>query len=201
MGGKDPRVDAYIAKAAPFAQPILRHMRKLVHKGCPEVEETMKWSFPHFDYFGIMFGMAAFKQHCAIGFWKGELVMGKRTGSDGAMGDFGKVSSLNDLPSDEQFVACVRKAAQLNRAGVKRPREVAAKEVRAPLIVPDYFKFALRKNKKAAATFDEFSYSNRKEYLEWITDAKREETRAQRIQTAIAWMAEGKPRNWKYQRR
>ncbi len=199
MGSKDARIDAYIAEAAPFARPILRHVRKLVHEACPEAEETMKWRFPHFDYRGMMVGMAAFKEHCAIGFWKGELIFGKAAGADGGMGHFGKVRSLADLPNDEQFRGYVRKAAQLNRDGVRKAREPAPKtKGRAPLSVPDYFKSILRKNKQAAATFDELSYSHKKEYLEWITEAKREETRNKRLKTAIAWLAEGKPRNWKY---
>jgi hypothetical protein len=198
---KDSRVDAYIARSAHFARPILRHVRKLVHQACPDVEETIKWSFPHFDYHGIMLGMAAFKEHCAIGFWKGELILGKTAGSDGGMGHFGKVTSLADLPSNDQFVAYVRAAAQLNRSGVKKPSLVVRrKQARPPLSIPGYFKEALKKNQKASATFEGFSYSNKKEYLDWITEAKHEETRQRRLITAIAWLAQGKPRNWKYLR-
>jgi len=198
MAGKDPRIDAYIAKAAPFAKPVLRHVRKLVHTGCPEVEETMKWSMPHFEYHGIMFGMAAFKEHCSIGFWKGELIIGKRAGSDGGMGHFGRVTSLKDLPSDERFVEYVWKAAELNRQGIKNPADLKPKSARPELTIPEYLRAALRRNKMAAATFNGFSYTNKKEYLDWITEAKREETRSKRLQTAIAWMAQGKLRNWKY---
>jgi uncharacterized protein YdeI (YjbR/CyaY-like superfamily) len=196
---KDPRIDAYIARAAEFAQPILRHVRKLVHRACPEVEETIKWSFPHFDYHGIMLGMAAFKEHCAIGFWKGELILGKESGADGGMGHFGKVTSLTDLPGDEQLLAYIRTAARLNRDGVKKPASpVQKKQPRQPLTIPADFGAALKKNKQATATFENSSYSHKKEYLEWITEAKREETRRKRIETSIAWLAEGKPRNWKY---
>jgi uncharacterized protein YdeI (YjbR/CyaY-like superfamily) len=198
MASRDSRIDAYIAKAASFAQPILRHIRKLVHQGCPEVEETMKWSMPHFEYHGIMFGMAAFKGHCSIGFWKGELIMGKPAGSDGGIGHFGRVTSLKDLPSDRQFIEYVRKAAEVNRQGVKKPADLKPKSARQELTIPEYFRAALRRNKKATATFNGFSYTNKKEYLDWITEAKREETRSKRLQTAIAWMAQGKPRNWKY---
>jgi uncharacterized protein YdeI (YjbR/CyaY-like superfamily) len=198
MAGRDPRIDAYIARAAPFARPILRHVRRLVHQACPEVEETMKWSMPHFEYHGIMLGMAAFKEHCSIGFWKGELIMGKPAGSDSGMGHFGRVASLKDLPSDRQFIEYVRKAADRNRQGIKKPADLKPKSARRELTIPKYFGAALRRNKKAATTFNGFSYTNKKEYLEWITDAKREETRSKRLQTAIAWMAEGKPRNWKY---
>jgi uncharacterized protein YdeI (YjbR/CyaY-like superfamily) len=197
---KDPRISAYIAKAAPFAQPILRQVRKVVHQGCPEVQETMKWSMPHFDYHGIMLGMAAFKEHCSIGFWKGELILGKRAGSDGGMGHFGKVTSLKDLPPERQLIEYVRKAAALNKHGIKKPADRKPKSARPELTIPKYFRAALRKNKKAAATFEGFSYTNKKEYLDWLTEAKREETRSQRSQAAVAWLAEGKVRNWKYLR-
>jgi len=198
MAKKDPRIDAYIAKAAPFAQPILRHVRKLVHAACPEVQETMKWRIPHFDYHGIMLGMAAFKEHCSIGFWKGELILGKRAGSDGGMGHFGKVTRLKDVPSDKRFIEYVRKAAALNKQGIKRPADLKPRPARPELTIPEYFRTALRKNKKAAATFAGFSYTNKKEYLDWLTEAKREETRAKRLKNTIDWLAEGKPRNWKY---
>ncbi|PYK69144.1 MAG: hypothetical protein DME45_03685 [Verrucomicrobia bacterium] len=198
MAKKDPRIDAYIAEAAPFAQPILRHLRKLVHTACPEVQETMKWRIPHFDYHGIMLGMAAFKEHCSIGFWKGQLILGKRAGSDGGMGHFGKVTSLKDVPSDKRFIEYVRKAAALNKQGIKKPADLKPRSARPELTIPEYFRTALRKNKKAAATFAGFSYTNKKEYLDWLTEAKREETRAKRLKNTIDWLAEGKPRNWKY---
>jgi uncharacterized protein YdeI (YjbR/CyaY-like superfamily) len=198
MSEKDPRIDIYIKKAAPFARPILRHVRKLVHAGCPEVQETMKWSMPHFEHHGIMLGMAAFKEHCSVGFWKGELILGKRAGSDGGMGHFGKITSLKELPSDQKFLKYVRKAAALNEQGIKKPAELKPKSARRELTIPEYFHAALSKNKKAATAFEAFSYTNKKEYLDWLTEAKREETRSQRLQTAIAWLAEGKVRNWKY---
>jgi uncharacterized protein YdeI (YjbR/CyaY-like superfamily) len=201
MANRDPRIDAYIAEATPFARSVLRHVRQLVHKGCPEVEETMKWSMPHFEYHGIMLGMAAFKEHCSIGFWKGDLITGKRAGTDGGMGHFGRVTSLKDLPSDPQFIVYVRNAAALNRQGIKKAADLKSKSARPELTIPEYFRAALRRNKKAAVTFDGFSYTNKKEYLEWITEAKREETRSKRLQTAIVWMAQGKPRNWKYMQR
>ena len=173
-------------------------MRKLVHQGCPEVQEAMKWSMPHFDYHGIIVGMAAFKAHCSIGFWKGELILGKRAGSDGGMGHFGKITSLKDLPSDKRLIENVRKAAALNKQGIKKPVELKPKSTRPELTIPEYFRTALGSNKKAAATFEGFSYTNKKEYLDWLSGAKREETRSRRLQTAIAWLAEGKVRNWKY---
>lgn len=198
MASRDPRIDAYIARAAPFAQPILRHVRKLIHRACPEVEETMKWSMPHFDYHGIMLVMAGFKEHCSIGFWKGELILGKHAGSNGGMGHFGKITRLKDLPSDKRFIEYVRKAAELNEQGIKKPVESKPRSARLELTVPEYFRAALRKNNKAAATFEKFSYTNKKEYVDWLTEAKREETRVKRLETAIAWLSEGKPRNWKY---
>ena len=140
MASKDPRIDAYIAKAAPFAQPILRHVRNLVHRGCPHVQETIKWSMPHFDYHGIMLGMAAFKEHCSIGFWKGELILGKRAGSDGGMGHFGKVTSLKNLPSDKRFIEYVRKAAALNKQGIKKPADLKPRSARSELTIPEYFR-------------------------------------------------------------
>ena len=145
-----------------------------------------------------MLGMAAFKEHCSIGFWKGELILGKRAGSDGGMGHFGKVTSLKDVPSDKRFIEYVRKAAALNKQGIKRPADLKPRPARSELTIPEYFRTALRKNKKAAATFAGFSYTNKKEYLDWLSEAKREETRAKRLKNTIDWLAEGKPRNWKY---
>ena len=198
MATKDPKIDAYIAKAATFAKPILKHLRKVVHAGCPQVEEKMKWSRPHFDYKGMLCGMAAFKEHCSIGFWKGELILGKGAGSDGGMGHFGKITSLKDLPSDKRFIEYVRKAAALNKQGIKKPAGLKPRSARPELTIPEYFCAALSKNKKAAATFEGFSYTNKKQYIDWLTEAKREETRSQRLKTTIAWLAEGKVRNWKY---
>ena len=197
MPKEDPRVDAYIAKAADFAQPILKHLRKVVHTACPDVQETLKWSMPHFDYKGMLCGMAAFKQHCTFGFWKGELIFGNRKEEEEAMGQFGRLTNLSDLPSDRVLVGYVKKAVELNDAGIKKEKPPRPK-VRKELAVPDYFIAALKKNKKALTTFEGFTYSHKKEYLEWITEAKREETRAQRIKTAIEWMSQGKSRHWKY---
>lgn len=196
MGKKDPRVDAYIAKAQPFAQPILKHLRKQVHAACPGVEETMKWSMPHFDYKGIMAGMAGFKNHCTFGFWKHMLVVGNDRRSDEAMGQFGCITKLSDLPSGKLLAAYIKKAAALNEQGVKvaRPKP----KTKAPLRPPAYFLAELKKNKRAKETYDAFTYSHKKEYLEWITEAKTEETRQRRLAQAIAWMAAGKQRNWKY---
>jgi len=198
MGKKDPRVDAYIAKSAPFAQPILKHIRKQVHAACPEVQETIKWSMPHFDYKGVMAGMAGFKHHCTLGFWKHKLVVGNDRRSEEAMGQFGCITKVSDLPSDKVLAGYIKKAAQLNDAGIKPVKKPMSK-VKAPLRPPAYFLNALKQNKKAKATYDNFSYSCKKEYLMWVTEAKTEETRQRRLAQAIAWMAEGKQRKWKYQ--
>lgn len=199
MGKKDPRIDAYIARSSDFARPILNHIRKLVRAACPEVEETMKWSFPHFDYKGMLCSMAAFKQHCSFGFWKGKLIFGNSPGGarGEGMGYFGRFTAISDLPDEDVLMGYVRQAVQLNDAGIKTPARVRPRK-KQELVVPDYFLAALKKNKKAAATFEQFSYSHKKEYVEWITEAKREETRQQRMKKAIGWLAEGKPRHWKY---
>jgi uncharacterized protein YdeI (YjbR/CyaY-like superfamily) len=194
MGSKDPRVDAYIAKSADFAKPILTHIRKLVHSACPDAEETMKWSVPHFDYKGMMCGMAAFKEHCAFNLWKASLVLDV-TDEKEAMGQFGRLTSARDLPSDRTMIGYIRKAARLNEEGVKVSRKSTPK---APLKVPTYFQAALKKNAPAHKAFAAFSPSQQREYVEWLDEAKADATREKRLQTAIAWIAEGKVRNWKY---
>lgn len=197
MGSTDPRIDAYIQKSEPFAQPILTHLRKVVHSACPAITETMKWSFPHFDYKGMLCSMAAFKSHCAFGFWKASLLEGARmpAGDRGAMGQFGRVTSIKELPDVRTLTRLIKAAAALNDAGVKVKRVPAKK---APLKVPAYFMNALRKHKAALTTFQKFSASHKREYVEWVTDAKTDATREKRLATAIGWMAEGKARNWKY---
>jgi uncharacterized protein YdeI (YjbR/CyaY-like superfamily) len=198
MGSRDPRVDAYIAKAAPFAKPILTRIRSAVHKGCPDAEETMKWSFPHFDYKGMLCAMAAFKQHCTLGFWKASLLKeaGLPARAKGAMGQFGRITSVDDLPVEKELVALVRAAARLNDDGVKLVRRPRPPKPMPK--APASFVKALRENARAKATYDEFSPSHRREYLEWITEAKTDATRDKRIATTIEWLAEGKSRNWKY---
>ena len=200
MPPPDPRFDAYIAKSAEFARPILEHLRGVVREACPEVEETMKWGAPHFDYRGPLAGMAAFKAHCAFGFWKGALVaeaVGARADRAGeAMGDFGRIASLRDLPPRRELVRWIKAAMALNEAGVKRTPK--AKAPRAPIPVPDDLAAALKRNAKARATWEDFSPSHRREYLEWITEAKTAPTRARRLATTLEWLAEGKERNWKY---
>ena len=200
MNNTNERVDAYIAKSADFAKPILTHLRALVHEACPEIVETWKWSFPNFEYKGIVCNMAAFKQHCTFGFWKASLMKDAdkllSAGSE-AMGQLGKIKSLADLPPDEVLLAYIREAVELNEKGVKLPLRAVA-GAKKELEVPEYLAAALEGSSKAAETFENFSYSNKKEYVEWIREAKTVETRAKRLASAIEWMNEGKPRHWKY---
>jgi len=191
----DPRVDAYIDDAADFAQPILKHLRALVHRHCPQAEETLKWRMPTFMYHGMLCGMAAFKQHCAFGFWKHKLVVGVER-DDSAMGQFGCVKSVKDLPSPKLLACYIKKAMQLNEEGVSVPR-ARARPRPAPK-APDDLAAALKRNRKAAAVYAAFSPSAQREYVDWISEAKRDETRAKRLATAVEWIAEGKQRNWKY---
>jgi uncharacterized protein YdeI (YjbR/CyaY-like superfamily) len=199
MGTRDPRIDAYIEKSADFAKPILTQIRETVHAACPEVEESLKWSMPFFSYHGPLMNMSAFKEHAAFGFWKGALVLGRAAGDDDrAMGQFGRLTSVKDLPPKKELVALIKKAAQLNEEGVKVPK---TKPPRAALPVPPELAAALAKNRKAQAAFKAMPPSHQREYNEWIGEAKREETRASRVKQAIEWIAEGKSRNWKYQAR
>lgn len=199
MSLTDPRIDMYINKSESFAQPILRHIRRLVHKACPEVEETLKWGFPHFDHKGVMISMAAFKAHCTLNFWKAALIPGIAPVSedDSAMGQFGRITFINDLPDDEILLGYLREAKRLNDENIKvqqKSRELTVKE----LIVPECLVEALKENPLASETWDKFAYSHRKEYVSWITEAKTEATRDKRLATTIEWLAEGKTQLWKY---
>lgn len=197
MGTRDRRIDAYIQKSAPFAQPVLRHLRAVVHAACPEVVETLKWSSPSFEYKGILCGMAAFKQHCVFGFWKHELVLeGLDEKARTAMGSFGRLTSIADLPSKAVLTRHIKKAMALNDAGVKNMRTKT--RPKAPARMHPALKAGLERNKKALVTFQAFPPSQKREYMEWIAEAKGEDTRERRLAQAIEWMAQGKPRNWKY---
>lgn len=197
----DPRVDAYIEKAAPFAQPILKRVRQLVHTACPDVKETIKWGFPHFDHQGMMFSIAAFKQHCAMSFWKASIMKDPykimTPVGETAMGHFGKLTGMESLPSDQILIEYLMEAAKLNEDGVKLPPKPVKRKA-AELTVPDYFLSALDTHPEAKKQFDQFSISHRNEYVEWLTEAKREATRDKRLATTLEWLAEGKSRNWKY---
>lgn len=205
MGTYNKAIDAYIAKSADFARPILEHFRELVHIACPDAEEKMKWSFPHFDYGNeMMCSMAAFKHHAVIGFWKASLmkdpVLSENAKSEVSMGHFGKLTTLKDLPSDKKIMAWIKEAMKLNDDGIKlipKPRSAE----KSPLVIPDHFFKALAKNKKAKVIFDAFSPSHKREYSEWITEAKTEATRDKRMASAIEMIQEGKSRHWKYQRK
>ena len=200
MKSTSPEVDAYIARSADFARPILRKIRSLFHKACPPIQEKIKWGFPHFEHKGIVGSMAAFKRHVAFGFWKGKLlsdpqklfaVMGKTAMS------MSRLTDVSQLPDDKDLLACIREAVALNDHRVKLPAR--KKPVRKkPLVIPADLVRALKTNKKARETFDGFSPSHQREYVEWITEARQEETRARRLATTLEWLAQGKPRNWKY---
>ncbi|WP_129791908.1 YdeI family protein [Sphingosinicella sp. CPCC 101087] len=193
----DPRVDAYIARQADFARPILEHLREAVHAACPDCEETLKWGAPHFTYRGEMLaGMAAFKQHATFGFWRGGLVVGQEKVQMSGMGQFGKLTAIADLPVRSELEALVSKAMKLSDEGVKAPRR---KHDKPPLTMPPDMRAALDANPAAAATFDGFPAGAQREYVEWITEAKRDETRTKRLAQAVEWLAEGKRRHWKYQ--
>jgi uncharacterized protein YdeI (YjbR/CyaY-like superfamily) len=201
MGKKDPRVDAYIASAAGFAKPILTELRDTVHAACPDVEETMKWSFPHFMYQGMLCSMAAFKDHAVFGFWKSALIVedaGRNTES--GMGQFGRLTKRSDLPSKKVLTGYVKKAMALNDEGISVPRPTRRRSSK-PIRVPPDLATMLKRNSKARAAFDAFSASHKRDYVDWITEAKAKETRVRRLQTAVEWMAEGKTRNWKYERK
>jgi len=203
MGTRDLRVDKYIAKAPDFARPVLAHLRDLVHATCPDVAETIKWGFPNFLYEdGILCSMAAFKNHCSFGFWKAALMddtdqiltVAARAG----MGHMGKIAALADLPKDAVLKKYIKAAMELNKKGVKVPKAKPAERDKKELEVPDYFIKELKKHKQAEQIFNAFAYSHKKEYLQWITEAKTEVTRNKRMAQAMEWIAEGKGRNWKY---
>jgi uncharacterized protein YdeI (YjbR/CyaY-like superfamily) len=199
MTTTDPRVDTYVDKAQEFAKPILVRIRAMVHEACPDVHETIKWSSPFFDYKGqMMCAMAAFKEHCALIFWKASLIEGVPPNGDKSRGSFGRLTSVKDLPSKKAFAGYIKAAMALNDAGitVKRAKSKPKPEAKAPKELAA----ALSKNRKAKAAFEKFPPGQRREYCDWIAEAKREETKAARVAQAIEWIAEGKTRNWKYQR-
>jgi uncharacterized protein YdeI (YjbR/CyaY-like superfamily) len=198
----DPRVDTYIAKSAEFARPILEHLRKLVHKACPEATETVKWGMPFFEHKGLLCNMASFKQHCAFGFWNASLLHDPhgvlQVKNKTSMGHLERITSLKDLPAAATILALIKEAAKLNEQGIKKP--APKKEPKAELAMPPALTAALKKNKKAKANFDQMPPSHRREYIEWITEARTEPTRDKRIATTIEWVTEGKSRNWAYKK-
>lgn len=199
MSKLNPEVDQYIEKAAGFAKPILKHLRNLIHTACPEIIEAIKWGCPHFTYKGIVCGMAAFKQHCVFGFSKQALLQDPagifKEKDKHSMGQMGKLTSLSDLPDDTILISYMLEAIALNEAGINLPKKVPTK---AELTIPTDFNLALTNHAHARRNFDQFSYSNQKEYIDWIMEAKTQATRQRRLDTTIEWLNEGKPRNWKY---
>jgi uncharacterized protein YdeI (YjbR/CyaY-like superfamily) len=198
MGARDPRIDAYIEKAAPFARPILTRLRDVVHQACPEVTETLKWRMPSFEYEGILCGMAAFKQHCTFGFWKNDLVVGGDPESARELEACGSLRDVADLPAKTRLTRYVKKAMKLNADGVKAARPKTAPKA-LPKMHPE-LAAALARSARAKSTYAAFPPSAKREYLEWIASAKGDATRSRRIEQAVAWLAEGKRRNWKYER-
>jgi uncharacterized protein YdeI (YjbR/CyaY-like superfamily) len=203
MAGKDKRIDAYIDKAQPFAKPILIKLRELVHKAIPEVEETIKWGMPFFDYKGPVCNFAGFKEYATFRFWKYQMMtdpdgllkeIANRGGS--AMGNLGRIKSVKELPPDIVMIDFLKQAKRLNEQGIKLPDK--KKAPKTELEIPGFFTRALNKSRSAKKVFSNLSYAHKKEYLEWITEAKTEPTRLKRLKTAIEWMSEGKSRNWKY---
>ncbi|MBA3915424.1 MAG: YdeI/OmpD-associated family protein [Acidobacteriales bacterium] len=199
MGTRDKRIDAYIAKSAPFAQPILTRLRDIVHQGCPEVEETIKWGHCSFQYKGILCQMAAFRQHCAFMFWKGGSIVDGPEQSGDAMGQFGRLTSLNDLPPKATLLRYLKLAMDRNEQGPTPPARPRPRRSPEEVEVPEFLASAIRTNQKASTTFAAFPYSKRKEYVEWLSEAKTDATRERRLKTAVEWLAEGKSRNWKYE--
>jgi uncharacterized protein YdeI (YjbR/CyaY-like superfamily) len=201
---KNPAVDAYIAKSAGFAQPILRHVRTLMHRGCPKIEESIKWGVPAFEREGIVAMMAAFKKHVAFGFW-GEKLVREKLGADAdrmfpkdakpGMGGR-RYLARAELPADAVILRAVKAAVALNETGVRPKR---ARKRKPPPISPPYLVAALKKNAKARATFDRFTPAQRREYVEWLVEARQDATRERRLAQTVEWLAEGKRRNWKYQ--
>jgi|SRR5688572_496865 uncharacterized protein YdeI (YjbR/CyaY-like superfamily) len=201
---KNPAVDAYIAKSADFAQPILRRLRALMHRADSRILETIKWGVPHFEHDGIVAGMAAFKQHVGFGFW-GEKLIREKLGSDadrmfpkgGERGMGGrKIRALGELPPDALIVRAARAAVALNVAG-ERPARV--RKPKPPPKAPPYLVAALKKNAKARATFAGLTPGQQREYVDWLVEAKQPATRGRRLAQAIEWLGAGKRRYWKYQ--
>lgn len=201
MANLDKRIDVYIANSADFARPILKHLRHLVHVACPNVQETIRWGFPHFDHEGIMCSMASFKNHCAFGFWKSSIMKDAEVlkyNNQKAMGNAGKIQSLPDLLSDKIIISQIREAMKLNEDGIKLP-ERKNEDKKPVLITPDSLKRELVKNRKASNTYKNLSFAHKHEYIEWIEESKSEATKQKRILTTVEWLMEGKTRNWKYE--
>lgn len=204
MMKKSKEVDVYISKSERFAKPILKHLRVLVHFACPEIEETIKWGFPHFMYNGILCSMASFNNHCAFGFWKGkfipqlEIIINEN--GESAMGNFGRITSLAELPNDKIILNIIEQAVVLNNSNIKLPPRTKINSSALRVNIPDFILNEINKNKLAKFNFEKFTVSKRKEYVEWILEAKTVTTKKKRLQKTVEWLAEGKSRNWKYEK-
>ena len=203
MPVRDPRIDAKIAASPAFARPILKHLRALAHKGCPEAEETLKWGMPHFTYRGsILFGMGSFKAHVVMGFWLGGLIV-KDKASEKAMGQFGRLTSPADLPSDKVILGFIKQAMRLIEQGVKNPTRSPEARARPkpPPKPPPFLLAAFRGDAEAAAGYKGLTPGKRREYVQWLLEAKTGATREKRLAQALEWMAEGKGLNWRYEKK
>ncbi len=198
MPTKDPRIDAYIAESRDFAQPILKYLREVVHEGCPDCDETLKWRAPAYTRKGIIAITAAFKEHCAMVLWRGSLITGEAR--PGAMGNLGRITSLKDLPPKKVLLGYLKKAVELDEKGVKSATSWKEKPKKA-VVFPAELKKALAKNSTALAKWKDFSPSHRREYCDWISGAKQDETKARRLKAALTQISKGQPQNWKYMKR
>ena len=202
---KDPKIDQYIKSAQPFAKPILKKLRSIIHEACPDVVESIKWGMPAFEYKGPLCNIAAFKEHCVFGFWKQSLLKDPKKilqplalhGGE-AMGHLGRITSLDDIPNEKELIKLIQQSMKLNVDGVKVEKK---KSDTKPLEIPEALLKALAKNKKAKTVFDSFSPSAKKDYAEWISEAKTDATIEKRLSTAIEWITEGKKRHWKYEKK
>lgn len=198
------QLSAYIARAAPWARPILERIRRVVRKACPDIQERLKWNVPSFEKNGMVVGMAAFKAHVAFGFWRAKelddpagILRGK--GKASFMGE--RVTDVSQLPADDILIDYIRRAVALNARRASEPRKPSTpRKPRPEAAVPSDLADALRKNAKARAAFEAFPPSHRREYIEWIEEAKQDRTRARRLATTLEWLTQGKDRNWKYRR-
>lgn len=205
MALKDKRIDSYILRAEDFAIPVLEHLRDVVHEACPQVRETIKWSFPHFEYKdSILCSMASFKAHCAFGFWLGSKLSDPEgileTRERTAMGHLGRITSVKDLPSRRTMKRYIREAMSLIDKGTRLEKKVAKAPAGKSVEVPPYLREALKKDPAALSAFNKFSHSKKKDYVEWLTEARTQGTRDKRLAMALTWIAEGKSRHWKYER-
>lgn len=201
MPTTEPRIDDYIASKAPFAQPILQQLRALIHEACPEVVETIKWGHPAFEYQGILCGLAGFKHYASLGFWKEKLLREVGHADIAVLDAVGKLQSVDQLPSDAAVIQLIQEAMRLNTENIKPTSPARKNPEKKPAVMPDYFTEALQQHPSAQKTFEAFSPSAKRDYVEWLEEAKTEATRTKRLSTAIEWIAEGKQRHWKYQTR